>query len=267
MGFKKNNATSLLSLASFFGVVRFEEYSQKGTFYEWVCSEGKPGCDQGPLASIMTLMKDVLLQPHAFDLNDLYANNFTGRFQDILETTMNKTLIGPKYNITEYRNLYYQLRFPTLALTTPFLPYCMWRDTWGNPPEWGTVQSKQLGPLSKICTLFRPVFTDRGICYSFNGADPKILFHINKTAKYMEAFDQVYGLPSKAYRNDEKYFKANGVGISNGLRIVLDAHTLTGLYKVLPKLDNTFDISVQHPEDFPLPLIEGIKIRGGHRTR
>jgi hypothetical protein len=115
--------------------------------------------------------------------------------------------------------------------------------------------------FSEFCTLFRPTLTDQGVCYTFNGIPSQSII---KPSEYMTAYEDIFGLPDKDITN---HFHGNGIGIRNGLKLILDAHILTGSYKNGGNKDNTFKISLQSPEDFPLPFIEGIEVEGGFKTR
>ena len=55
--------------------------------------------------------------------------------------------------------------------------------------RWGTF-SDPIIYKTRYCTMFRPVFTDQGICYSFNAKHPNLMF---KPSKYLTAFEKVFG--------------------------------------------------------------------------
>ncbi len=198
-----------------------------------------------------------------FDLNDLFAKNFTGDVKQ-LDLSYPEPITQ---NLTEYplRAVRYWQEAPVIGNMAPFIPFCMLGNQWSDPPKWGSEYTSHLvfyQGLSLFCTLFRPSLTDQGICYTFNGVRSEDNM---KGSSYMTSFKEVFGLPDNAYFKEP--YIAKGVRIQNGLRLVLDAHTLTGNFKDSYKTDNSFTISLQHSSDFPLPVTEGLEVRGGFKTR
>ena len=225
------------------------------------------------------------------DLNMLYAINFSG---DVTNMTIQyPEVVNVLQSIYPMKPLKNDIQqdFEAIRNGRPFLPFCQLANKWSEKGKWGShyieydnsfQASDLLGigfegevdfhkwsdiadnslMLHQFCTLFRPTITDKGICYSFNSVDSRSLFN---DFHYMDAYGEVFGLPDKAYPKDK--FVATGLGVQNGIRLVLDAHTLTNRNKIMPKIDNTFRLSIQHPQDFPLPLLEGIQIVGGFKTR
>ncbi len=220
------------------------------------------GCPQVSFKTVLTIMKDNIFQPHAFDLNYLFEQNFTGSIKHFRSyphpITQNLTVFPLKQFSKRDWGLYANLQ--------PFIPFCQLANSWSDPPKWGSefldYRDAYYSGLSEFCTLFRPSLTDHGICYTYNGVKSESLF---ENSEYLEAYKEVFGLPEDAYST--KPFYANGIRIQNGIRLVLDAHTLTGNFKEKPRTDNTFTISLQYPTDFPLPVTEGLEIKGGFKTR
>jgi hypothetical protein len=68
--------------------------------------------------------------------------------------------------------------------------------------------------------------TDNGICYTFNGVKSGLTFQSG--IDYIDAFEDVFGV--KEHEFSRKSFKANGIGVQNGLSLILDSHVLTGRY-------------------------------------
>ncbi len=207
-------------------------------------------------------MKESIFRPHMFDLDYLFESNFTGDLNEI-EPSFPSYVTG---NLTGYK-IKSKVSHQLTSVIEPLIPFCMLANRWSNPPKWGSIkwgstEGFTYQSFKEFCTLFRPSITDQGICYSFNqGQPPEKVF---QPSSYMNAYKKVFGLP----RNDvRETFKAKGIGLQNGIRLVLDAHTLTGNFKWLPRRDNTFKLSIQHPEDFPMPMNEGIDIKGGYATR
>ena len=217
--------------------------------------------NQQTLTAILRIMKDNIGQPHFFDLNFLSKEKFTGdlgQIQASYPSWLNKKLTG--YDLKTLR----KDDFLGIAIKHPFMPYCQWIDKMSNTPIWGSNGQSKEKSFKHFCTLFRPTFTDQGICYTFNGKSDSYL--MRQDTDYMKAYKEIFGLPEKDFQGPESN-KASGIGIQNGLRIVLDAHTLSGRSKYLAKTDNTFQIAIHHPNDFALPLTQGFKIRGGMKTR
>ncbi len=235
-------------------------------------------CYLGSYKTMLTIMKDNMFQPHLFDLSTLFDEdkNFTGNVTArLIDYPRSIKMMQSVFKLFELKKDIDE-NFYMYGNNQPFIPYCQLANVWSNVPRWGSLferlhydifkqtyvaSTNNLNPFHQFCTLFRPSLTDKGICYTFNGIDSREMMVNNK---YMDAFSEVFGLPSRAYPKDK--FVGSGLGIRNGLRLVLDAHTLSGRYKVVPKFDRTFQMSLQHPNDFPLPLLEGIQIKAGYKT-
>ncbi len=222
------------------------------------------GCYQADFKTIMTVMKDNMFQPHLFDLNYLFDNNFTGDPAE-LDWSYPEPITE---NLTGYplKTFISWKRSPAYGNLAPFAPFCQLGNKWSDPPEWGSKEDRTYTyyykALNEFCTLFRPTMTDQGICYSFNGMRSETAF---KGSQYISVFTEVFGLPHNAYPT--KPFFAGGIRIQNGLRLILDAQTLTGIFKRKYRQDNTFTVSLQQYDDFPLPLMEGLEVKGGFKTR
>ena len=121
----------------------------------------------------------------------------------------------------------------------PTIPFCKMNNDWTDPPNWGTLKDKDAGGLGlRFCTLFRPMLTDNGLCFSMNSYDQsKKLF---KPSVYMNTLSKVFSasyVSEHAIRNNillDGLFYPRGIGSKNGLKLTLDAHTVTpGNYKVI----------------------------------
>ena len=241
------------------------------TFGAFDCGVNITGCYQAKHETMFRIMKDGMYQPHMVDLNVLYgdSNNFTSDLSQILHLANDLT-----ENMTTYRMI--DLKKPLLSWRRngtklnlePFLPFCQLAGNWSNPPIWGSnkyvVGSKGSWghELSEFCTLFRPTLTDNGVCYTYNDLTTR---NDMKPSKFLAAYKSVFELPERAYPSE--LFKSDGIGAKNGLVLVLDAHTKTGSYKYFGNTDNTFLLSVQNPDSFPMPQIEGITVQGGFITK
>ncbi len=221
--------------------------------------------DYGSLETIMKVMKEVSYQPHIFDLQELYARNFTDDI-DVMQNYpdfLNKKLTNLSMREPESEGK--TSRLSMLSILEPVIPYCMLANKWSNPPRWGSkaIDVGTYRVFGEICTLFKPTLTDHGICHTFNADQSEDLL---KPSRYIEAYKAIFGLNPDT--NKMSTYKANGIGVKNGLLFIFDAHTLTSRYKKkYPNKDRTFTLTLQHPADFPLPIVEGLVLKGGFRTR
>ncbi len=247
---------------------RMSSKSKENDFFVKACNPTMVSilsCFTGTFKEMLTLMKENNIQPHMFNLNYMFNDqfNFTGPLTDVpIQYPMDLNHNQTRYPLKIDSNLNYQ----DIQNWKPFIPYFSIADKFANPPMWGvSYESFDLfgtdDYLDQACNSFRPSLTDNGICYTFNGAPTEDFM---KPSLYMNSYMEVFGLPRKSYWKEPMV--ANGVGLQNGLQLVLDAHTLTGQFAFYAKADNTFRLSLQHPHDFPLPLLEGIDIKGGYRT-
>ena len=207
------------------------------------------------LEAIFTIMKDNIYQPHFLDLAFMDEMNFTGDIFEMkdfpLLLSQQTKIYGLKRSVGKEDKL---MNFPNME---PFIPYCLLANQWADPTSgWGTFTKglhSKFSYMDKFCTLFRPTLTDYGICYSFNAKLSEDAIH--EELPYMKTYKKVFRHPRTPFNTN--YFRAKGSGVQNGLRIVLDAHTLDGRYKSQGNKVTTSRLSIQHPEDFPLPTIDG----------
>ncbi len=243
---------------------------------------GSNGCYMAPLKTLLTIMKFNIGQPHMLDLDLLsvqrggFINNLTMKYPDLINEIVDQ--VDLKLKPLQGKMLF---DFDIVGNYAPFIPYCNLKNEWSNLPLWGAKFDRESDDyyfdeaekvllndfefLNEFCSLFRPTLTDKGLCYSFNSVDSQDLL---VDSAYMDNYNKVFELPNAGTFNGRNNpYIGKGLGIQNGIRLVLDAHTLDNLYKVPRKLDTTFQISIQHPKDFPLSIIDGIEVKGGQRTR
>jgi len=115
---------------------------------------------------------------------------------------------------------------------------------------------------TSFCTLFRPTFTDQGICYAFNAKQPHMIL---KPSSYLDAFSKVFG---KVHSFGEEFepFNITGMGPNNGLTLYLDAHNLTGQYKTGKSQKRSFLLNFDHFNIFPLISQGGVTVSAGQKT-
>ena len=186
------------------------------------------GCSTGDLISLFKLMKEALPPAHMVNVNDLKITNET----DLLELEKKAALL-------------------------PMIPYCQLANSWSSGQLLGIFDDQS--PFHEMCTIFSPTLTDQGICHGFNGQTIREQFH---RTDYLDAFQEVFQNSKSRER-----WKVDGIRIKNGLRLIMDAHVVDSSYKHLAKDDNTFQISLQHPEDFQMPMLSGVTIEGGRWYR
>jgi hypothetical protein len=144
----------------------------------------------------------------------------------------------------------------------PFIPLCKLTNLDINvKPRWGTTNEPRIYDYN-FCTLFRPTFTDQGICYAFNGQEPNLML---KPSEHSRAFDKVFGKQTMPTKNVQP-FKITGMGRSNGLLLYLDAHTLTSPYKIGKNRINDFYLTFDSYDSFPLTSNGGVHVSVGKKT-
>ena len=236
------------------------------------CPEDRTTCHDVELSTMMTVMKENILQPHFLPLKVLTSDIWRGDYKDAIDIASSDLPFPLKKplesNIDTFGNQY------------PFIPYCKLNNMWSNLPKWGSKRVLKDNPTnnslietlnkryphlpqSEFCTLFRPSLTDRGICYTFNSYDPT-MYH--KPSKYMEAFQSVFGLKSmSAFPKDKQVVE--GTGIKKGLKVVLDAHVTNSQNRIMKRSSNGFLLSLQDTAGLALPVNEGLVVKGGYKYR
>ncbi len=205
-------------------------------------------------------MKDAMMPPHILHMDEIPIN-FNGKLRG---------LKVPSFVNREFTNypIIFEKRANTVRETKrffipePFIPLCKLAGSFLNArPRWGTNPDTLLYKAS-FCTLFRPTFTDQGICYAFNAKQP---YKFIKESNYLNSFHKVFGRGHSFGQNFEP-FNITGMGASNGLTLYLDAHTLTGQYKSGKSENRVFQFNFDHFDSFPLVSFGGIQVRTGQKT-
>ncbi len=144
----------------------------------------------GSFETIFRVMKEVNLQPHLFDNQDLDALNFTGDIDDIdsLPEFMSENLTLLRMKKPERSTILERLS--VTSILQPFIPYCILENKWSKPPLWGSkkIATTLREEFSQFCTLFRPTLTDKGVCQTFNGVKSTTLL---KPSRFVDAFTQI----------------------------------------------------------------------------
>ena len=221
------------------------------------CCCNMKACQLGTFESVMTVMKDSILPAHVLHFNDsdpIFSQNIFN--YNILPAHASKNItLFPNLFETKPPNNYDTKRFLNLE---PYIPLCKLKKVFlSNDSKFGTAPSPFVYEYS-FCTLFRPTFTDQGICYAFNAQKPENLF---KPSEYLTAFLSVFG--------NQRTFepqKITGIGKSNGLTLFLDAHTLTSSYKTGKHKAKDFQIGFDNFGSFSLPSNGGFQVSAGKKT-
>ena len=225
------------------------------------CCCTKKACGIGTFESILYVMKDSMIPPHVIH-KDEQPSAITG----VLTKLRPASIIN--HNLTKFPTIFEKKgsdgidmkRFMNLE---PFIPLCKLTNQFNNPiPSWGTKVDPFVYQAS-FCTLFRPTFTDQGICYAFNAKQPHLTL---KPSSYLDAFFKVFGKIHSFGEDQFEPFNITGMGPSNGLTLYLDAHTLTGQYKIGKSQNKNFFLNFDHFNIFPLVGHGGVTVSAGQKT-
>ena len=163
---------------------------------------------------IIRMMKYVQYPPHAVDQSEADPYNLTIQPDFMPKLDLNY----PLYNNTEY---HYSSSKKEIA--NPLIPFCSFNSKWDMTPY----QTKIFGkpePTRPYCSAFKPSFTDKGICYSWNNDKFSKLF---TKSEYIEKMGDIF-----EYRSEDRpivYPQANGPNY--GFKFIIDAHTFSIKYK------------------------------------
>ena len=218
-------------------------------------------CEIGTFESVLQVMKDSQSPAHIFHFTEVFSN-FSGDLTDLrtIPSFVNRDVLGLP--------ILFEKKLPTVEDSKrflnlePFIPLCKLTNLDTNKqPRWGTKKEQRIYNYS-FCTLFRPTFTDQGICYAFNGPEPNVML---KSSEHSKAFDKVFGKETGIPKGFQP-FKITGMGKSNGLLLYLDAHTLTSPYKFGNNKINDFYLTFDNPDSFPLISNGGVHVSAGKKT-
>jgi hypothetical protein len=206
-------------------------------------------------------MKDSMIPPHVIHKDEQTTAN-TGNL-----AKLRPTLIINK-NLTKFATIFEKKitdgrDFKRLMNLEPFIPLCKLTNKFINQnPNWGTKVDPFIY-LASFCTLFRPTFTDQGICYAFNAKQSHLTL---KPSSYLDAFSKVFGKLDSFGGDQFEPFNITGMGPNNGLTLYLDAHTLTGQYKIGKSQNKNFLLNFDHFNIFPLVGHGGVTVSAGQKT-
>jgi hypothetical protein len=222
------------------------------------CCCTKKACNIGSFESIFYVMKDSMIPPHVIHKDEQAIEGNLSRLRSSLIINRNLTTFPTIFE----KKILDGLDMKRLMNLEPFIPLCKLTNQFiGQNPSWGT----KINPLlyqASFCTLFRPTFTDQGICYAFNAKQPHLTL---KPSSYLDAFSKVFGR-IHTFGEDFEPFNITGMGPSNGLTLYLDAHTLTGQYKIGKSQKKNFLLNFDHFNIFPLVGHGGVTVSAGQKT-
>ena len=108
-------------------------------------------------------------------------------------------------------------------------------------------QTKMYGqpePTTPYCSAFKPSFTDKGICYSWNNNKFSNLFD---KSEYINEMTDIF-----EYRSEDRpivYPQANGPNY--GFKFIIDTHTFSNKYKTYANEMRDVDVVIHNKGDLP----------------
>ena len=183
---------------------------------------------------IIRMMKYVQYPPHTVDQSEADPYNLT--IQPDFIPSMD--LEYPLYNNTEYH-----YRSSKKAIANPLIPFCSFNSKWDMTPY----QTKMYGqpePTTPYCSAFKPSFTDKGICYSWNNNKFSNLFG---KSEYIDEMTDIF-----EYRSEDRpivYPQANGPNY--GFKFIIDTHTFSNKYKTYANEMRDVDVVIHNKGDLP----------------
>ena len=135
-------------------------------------------------------------------------------------------------------------------ISEPLIPFCAFDSEWetipyGKKSVWDGNQYKKVTANSPYCNSFRPSFTDRGICYSWNGMEPSNIF---SESEYIQQTDKIFQYKGNK-SNLLKYPNANGPNY--GFRFIVDTHTFSSNYKQGSNINKDVEIVLHEATEIP----------------
>ena len=218
-------------------------------------------CKFGTFQSLLSVLKESIRPAHVFHHGEV-SSSFQGNLSELkMPSFINKDLtnfpilFGKKSPTAKEMKRFFNLR--------PFIPLCKLTNLFSHQkPKWGTNPDSLMYDAS-FCTLFRPTFTDQGICYAFNAKQPHLVM---KPSPFLKAFQEVFGT-SHSFGEDFEPFNITGMGPNNGLTLYLDAQKSVGQFKSNKVKNNYFQINFQNFNNFPLLSLGGINVKPGQKTK
>lgn len=200
-------------------------------------------CNYGTLEMIFNVMKMSMYPAHIRDFGSV--NSMINNLH--------------RLNLTDYQLLRLNNSSDLLLNPYPLIPLCKYQDEWGHSKS---SESKLIlnNQTVEFCSLFRPSYTDSGICYTFNGN--KNPAENLKDGVFKKTFSKVFGAMPEA----ETLYYPNGIGTKNGLYLIIDTHVTEGKFMQGKNKNPIFKLSLHTDQSFPLIGLEGLEIEAGFKT-
>ena len=133
----------------------------------------------------------------------------------------------------------------------PLLPFCAFDSEWESIP-YGKVsvwdddgKTKMETSYRHYCNSFRPSFTDRGICYSWNSLEPSKVF---SESDYIQHTDEIFQYTEN---KSSVLIHPNANGPNYGFRFIVDTHTLSSDYKQDSNTNKDIEIVLHEGTELP----------------
>ena len=215
-----------------------DELSVKENKFE-PCCRIKKELDQN-MYNIIQMSKYTQYPPHKVDQNEPEPYDLLRRPEFLDSMSLTYPLYDHEIGTTNSDR----------EISEPLIPFCAFDSEWetipyGKTNVWEGTQSKVVTAYSPYCNSFRPSFTDRGMCYSWNSIKPS---HIFSESEYIQKTDKIFqykGNKSSVMR----YPNANGPNY--GFRFIVDTHTFSSNYKQDSNTNKDVEIVLHEGAELP----------------
>ena len=203
------------------------------------CCRIKKELDQN-IYDIIQMSKYTLYPPHKVDQNEPDPYDLTRRPEFLNSISLAYPLYDNETGITNSDR----------EISEPLIPFCAFDSEWetipyGRDTVWEGAQTKAVTAYSPYCNSFRPSFTDRGICYSWNSMKPSQIFSESEYIRNTDKIFQYKGNNSSVM----KYPNANGPNY--GFRFIIDTHTFSFNYKQDSNTNRDVEIVLHEGTELP----------------
>ena len=203
------------------------------------CCRIKKELDQN-MYDIIQMSKYTQYPPHKVDQNEPDAYDLLRRSEFINSISSMYPLYDHETGTTNSDR----------EISEPLIPFCAFDSEWETIPYgaksvWDGNHYKKVTADAPYCNSFRPSFTDRGICYSWNSMKPSSIF---SASDYIQHTDKIF-----QYKENKssvmKYPNANGPNF--GFRFIVDTHTFSSNYKQDSNVNKDVEIVLHEGTEIP----------------